>query len=395
MATREIDSAEAAELGFDTEDPTADALWHVDVGTMAGDYVPDMVLAETGPGPWIWHYAEQTVLCDTEAEAKALFGTELADLVRTCAESVDRGGSDFLWESGQFLIATVGHAEYGDDTLLVWRTDGDISWRDCATSEEAVGGALQLAEGTVEDEAVPAAARAALAEHMLEVRIRLALSSKEGVEEFCRSFKVEDADAWYPEEFGGIALAEAGGRWVLAVENSDPVNPSYALFDDEAAARTAFAHNVASYYQFAQDRAYDWTSLDRTQVVRAAPIESSSDTYAVVAAFGDREHELTTVEGRDAARLRAAGILATHFHRLPPVEKAADTEALIAYQALRRRVMLDEAASSEAVLGAAIRRADKQKLYGHGRGRPTWTELANHLGVHRDTVTEIRKGRAW
>ncbi|MFD0567935.1 hypothetical protein ACFQ2M_42600 [Kitasatospora saccharophila] len=216
-----------------------------------------------------------------------------------------------------------------------------------------------------------------------------------GVPEFCRVFKAKDTDTWYPENYLGLALAEADGRWILATESNDCANLSYTLYDDEARARAAFAHGIVAYYWQPQDRAYHWTSLDRTENVLAAPTEPGSSTYAVVAAFGDHEHELATVEGRDAARTRAAGFLAAHFHRLPPVTDTADTEALIRYQALRRTVMSDEVANSEAVLGDAIRRADAQELYGHGRGRTTWTELADHLGVARDTVTEIRKGRAW
>ncbi|MGW4815190.1 hypothetical protein ACWEPB_26595 [Kitasatospora cineracea] len=405
MAAREIDGTEAAELGFDTEAPAADASWHVDVGAMADGYPSDMVVAQAGPA-WIWHFGERTVRCDTEVEAKALFGTELADMVRACAEPAEIDGSgnggdsggDFLWEweDGEFLIATTGHSEYEekDDTLLVWREGGQISWRDYATSTAAIEAALALAETVVGNEAVPAADRAALAEHTVVVRTHLALSSG-GVPEFCRVFKAKDTDTWYPENYRGLALAEADGLWILATESNDFTNLSYTLYDDEARARTAFAHGIAAYYWQPQDRAYHWTSLDRTETVLAAPTEPGSTTYAVVAAFGDHEHELATVEGRDAARTRAAGFLAAHFHRLPPVTDTADTEALIRYQALRRTVMSDEVANSEAVLGDAIRRADAQELYGHGRGRTTWTELADHLGVARDTVTEIRKGRAW
>ncbi|MFE3504213.1 hypothetical protein ACFXPX_04525 [Kitasatospora sp. NPDC059146] len=399
MATRALTTAEASGLGFDTSDPAAGALRHIDIGTMANGYPSDLVVARV-EGGWIWHFGEEAILCDSEAEADALFDRDLTQLVRDCADPFEKGGSDFLWDTADVLIATVGYEEYGDGAYCVSRIDGTVSWTTHTSREKAVEEALELAAGLL-DEALPADPRAPLARYVVRARVYLALSSGDGLagpDGFCEQFDAAEDDTWFPNDHQGVAMARVGTWWVVAT--NDSVNGDYLAFslhEDEDEARTELTRGIGAYYKGAEDIAYDWTAFDGTAFVRAAPVAEQSHTYAVVAVLGDRESVLLTVDGRSEAATRAAETLAQYAARTPVPTEADDTQTAIQYQAMQRRVLQDTVAAladCEALLGDAIRRADLEGLYGRGRDL-TWIQVAHRLGVVRDTVQEIRNGNAW
>ncbi|MFJ7280515.1 hypothetical protein [Kitasatospora sp. NPDC098663] len=400
MAARALTTVEALALGFDSSDPAASASRHIDIGTMANGYPPDLVVAKV-EGGWIWHYGEETILCDSEAEADALFDKDLIALVRDCADPFEKGGSDFLWDTADVLIATVGFEESGDGTYCVSRIDGTVSWSTHTSGEEAMETALELAAG-LPDETLSTDPLPELASYVAQARVYLALSCGEGLagpDGFCERFDADEDDTWFPDDHLGVAMARVGRWWVVAT--NDSVNDNYLAFslhEDEGEARTELIRGIGAYYG-AAETAYDWASFDRRLFVRATPITEESDFYVVVAVLGEHEQEslLLTADGQRQAVTRAAQILSQYAAREPAPIDAYGTQAEIQYQALHRRVLQDTVAAltgCEAQLGNAIRRADQEGLYGRGRDL-TWIQVAHRLGVSRDTVQEIRNGNAW
>ncbi|MFJ1936559.1 hypothetical protein ACIOGZ_28350 [Kitasatospora sp. NPDC088160] len=396
MAARDLSRDEAEAVGLDFAAPSAGASRHIDIGTMANGYPSHLVTVQVDGG-WIWHSGERTVLCDSEAEAQELFDRDLVELVWERADPFEEGGRAFRWEAGDVLIATVAYEEYGEGTYCVSRIAGEVEWSTHDSREEAIEAALDLA-ADLPDGAVSAEGLAALARYATEARIYLALCVGQGLDDFCERFEPAEDDIWFPEEHLGLAMARVGTWWVVAT--NDSVNDNYLAFslhEDEDEARAVLAGGVAAYYRLAEDVAYDWVSFDRAAIVRVAPLTEDSDTYAVAAVLGERESVLLTVDSRSQAIRRAAEILAAYAAQVSPVTEADGTEAVIRYQALRRRVLQDTVAAlagCEADLGDAIRRAEEEGLYGRGRDL-TWVQVAHRLDVHRDTLQEIRKGTTW
>ncbi|UKZ02824.1 hypothetical protein BOQ63_001435 (plasmid) [Streptomyces viridifaciens] len=398
MVTRALTTAEALALGFDHSNPAARARRHIDIGTMANGYPPDLVVAEV-EGGWIWHDGQETILCDSEAEANDLFDRDLVQLVRDCSDPFEKGGSDFLWYSADdALIGTVGFEEYGDGTYCVSLIDGTLSWSTHTSREKAVETALELAADLLDD-TLSASPQSELPSYLAQARVYLALSSGQGLADpdgFCERFDADEDDTWFPNEHLGVAMTQVDRWWVVAV--NDSVNKNYLAFslhEDRDEARTELIRSIDRYYGHAKS-AYEWRSFDRTLFVRATRISEDSDTYAVVAVFGEHA-QLLTVDGRPQAVARATRILAEYAAQRPAPVAADGTQAQIQHQALHRRVLQDTIAAltgCEARLGDAIRRADQEGLYGRGRDL-TWIQVAHRLGVSRDTVQEIRNGNAW
>ncbi len=391
MAVRDLTTDEAESLGFDFENPDSEAIWHIDVGTMAGSYAPDLVVKKV-EGGWLWHSAGQLQLCDTEAEAKALFEHDLVELTRACVDpSAD---NEFLWEAGDTFLASVGYEENGEGAHCVTRVDGELDWSTHSTCAEALEAVVDLALD-LPYEAVPADQRSPLAARLSEIQVRLALNFDDGLVTFCERFSPKEDNVWYTDDDDseGLALAKVGEWWALA--NATRYSPgSFDLYETFEEGRTALARGVAECDHDAEYDTYTWTSLDKADLVLAVRIDADEDTYAVIAAFGDRTSELRTVVGENEAATQAAAILARHFEQLPPATDTDSAETRVQYLALRRRILQDAAAGCEASLGDAIREADAENVYGRGR-KLTWVDVAAGLGVHRDTLQEIRNGNAW
>ncbi|MFF7459654.1 hypothetical protein [Kitasatospora sp. NPDC008115] len=124
--------------------------------------------------------------------------------------------------------------------------------------------------------------------------------------------------------------------------------------------------------------------------------DEDAPTCEVAAVLGAGPAVLLTVRDAEEARAEAAALLVRHFVQVSEDldVSALSTEEYIAHEALHHRVLQDALGACHAGLGDAIRAADAQGLY--GRGRPvSWIELATSLDLNRDTVGEIRAGKAW
>ncbi|WP_331726308.1 hypothetical protein [Streptomyces sp. NBC_00470] len=398
MASTSVTEEELQEMGLvlsDVDDVKAVANSLAHLGNLAMHAPSPYVAVVPVAGRWL-HFScgLDFTLHDTEAEADAAMAEDIANTIETCADPGSQDDHDVHASLGDtndsVTVCRVASEDSGsdqDEVLTVWRHNGTPGWESHTSYESALESALYEA-GRIADRvggvtAAPLVQAVEIA--LFEAKMGASTIVPDG---YGRDMEITDGEETH-------FLLQVGGRWTHA---NDGYLNRISWQDNRADAAGNLLNAIAIENLIPAD-GYNWVSPDEQD--RVTVIEQD-DGYALVWVLGDTAGLDAFDGGLDdetlaEANARAARILRDHQER-EEESRAGELTAVeqVNAGAMRLQVLQDELKATQTAVGDSIRQADNEGRIGRYKSSGiNWTSLANSLDVDRNTVYEIRKGKAW
>ncbi|MFJ5952563.1 hypothetical protein [Streptomyces noursei] len=399
MSGTTISPQDLAERGIDLADFESPAALYLDL-TLLGDWDGRLAVIPNGK-TWVYLVGkDEATEYDTKDEAVAAMNEDVQEVLGPAfahaashdSSEIDRNYAPLCWSADNATY--VGLLNLNGEAVIAWSTPTESGWtntlptlREATTIAEQIAGTLedkQLAE-TLHDE-VDLAHFYAIADNGIAA-----------VTEAYGTVEIEGVEPPSGSDFAPAPFVVRTSRHWVVVSTVHGIHDEYFPSSTAAGAARALLSSIAKQCSRNPDtRGFSWQGLGGDYVVVA---QHESGAYLMMCNLGSVVRLETWADDMTGANVAAAAALADYAANTPAQltenATASTTTAYIDANAARRKVLRAQLEAVELALGMGLRHAQGTKMYGRYVNGPRWDDVATTLEVHRDTLDQIRKGKAW